>query len=396
VRREATAAFLSSRLLVYAVALFASLRLGADGSANAAKFDDESLTHPLGGFGDILFSPLARWDSVWFLGIAHHGYDGGPDTAFFPLYPLLVRTLVLPHPSEAALLVSAYVVSLACFLGALWLLQRLVELELGRPVAVATVWLVALFPASLFFGAPYSESLFLLVSVGAFYAARTSRWAWAGALAAAAAATRSAGIVLLVPLLVLWLDSRPRRSADLAWLALAPLGLGAYVLHLGIAHDDAFAFVDAQKAWFRDFAGPFVGVWDGTTAAWDGIRQLVSGASETVYFERAYGDPFRVAAINLLLFSFLVFAVVAVVGTFRRLPRAYGAYALAALALPLSYPVGPQPLMSLPRFLAVLFPLFIWLAVVSEERGWTMQVASASAVGLGLFTAQFAAWEWIA
>ena len=101
------------------------------------------------------------------------------------------------------------------------------------------------------------------------------------------------------------------------------------------------------------------------------------------------------AAINLLLFAFLVFAAVAVVGAFRRLPRAYGAYALAALALPLSYPVDPQPLMSLPRFLAVLFPLFIWLAVVSEERGWTMQVASASAVGLGLFTAQFAAWEWI-
>jgi hypothetical protein len=395
VRREATAAFGTSRLLVYAVALFTSLRLGADGSANAAMYDDTSLTHPLGAFGDILFSPLARWDSAWYLRIAHDGYSGGADAAFFPLYPLLVRGLVLPHASEAALLVSAYVVSLACFLGALWLLQRLVELELGRRVAVATVWLIALFPASLYFGAPYSESLFLLVSVGAFYAARTGRWAWAGSLAAAAAATRSAGIVLFVPLFVLWLDSRPRRSVDLAWLGLAPIGLATYALYLGLDHGDAFAFIDAQKAWYRDFAGPFVGVWDGTTAAWDGIRQLVSGSRETAYFAPAAGDPFRIAAINLLLFSFLVFAFVAVVGAFRRLPRAYGAYALAALALPLSYPVGPQPLMSLPRFLAVLFPLFIWLAVVSEERGWTMQVASASAVGLGLFTTQFAAWEWI-
>jgi hypothetical protein len=52
--------------------------------------------------------------------------------------------------------------------------------------------------------------------------------------------------------------------------------------------------------------------------------------------------------------------------------------------------------MSLPRFLAVLFPLFMWLAVVSEERGRTMPVVAASAVGLGLFTTQFAAWEWIA
>jgi hypothetical protein len=353
------------------------------------------LTHPLGGFGDILFSPLARWDSVWYLGIADQGYGGGADTAFFPLYPLLVRALVLPHPSEAALLVSAYVVSLACFAGALWLLHRLVELELGRPVARATVWLVALFPAAVFFGAPYSESLFLLVSVGAFYAARTGRWAWAGALAAAATATRSAGLVLLVPLFILWLDSRPREVRSLAWLALAPLGLAAYALHLELAHDDPFAFIDAQEIWFRDFAGPFVGAWDGAVAAWDGIRQLVSGGRDPVYFEPAGGDPFSVAAINLLLFTFLVFAAVAVVGAFRRLPLAYGAYALAALALPLSYPVDPQPLMSLPRFLAVLFPLFIWLAVVTEKRGWTMQVASAFAVGLGLFTAQFATWEWI-
>ena len=40
------------------------------------------------------------------------------------------------------------------------------------------------------------------------------------------------------------------------------------------------------------------------------------------------------------------------------------AYVVAALALPLSFPVGPQPLMSLPRFLAVLFPIFMWLALV--------------------------------
>ena len=52
----------------------------------------------------------------------------------------------------------------------------------------------------------------------------------------------------------------------------------------------------------------------------------------------------------------------------RRLPLAYGAYVLAALALPLSYPVSAQPLMSLPRFLLVLFPLGIWLAAWLVER----------------------------
>lgn len=393
--RLAFSAFIWSRTLVYSVALFTALRLGSDESEGAQKFDDPALTHPFGGLGDILFSPLARWDAVWFLGIADDGYDGGANAAFFPLYPLLVRALVFPFPSEGALLVSAYVVSLACFAGALLLLHKLAELELGRPVANAAVWLVALFPASLYFGAPYSESLFLLVSVGAFYAARTGRWAWAGALAAAASATRSAGIVLLVPLALLWWQQRPRRWPQLGWLGLAPLGLGAYALHMGIEHGDALLFANVQDIWFREFAGPFVGAWDGAVAAWDGVRQIASGSRETIYFEQAGGDPLRVAAINVLLFAFLVFAVVALVGTFRRLPPAYGAYALTALALPLSYPVDPQPLMSLPRFTAVLFPLFIWLALVSEERRLTLRVAAVSAVGLGLFTTQYAAWEWI-
>ncbi len=69
---------------------------------------------------------------------------------------------------------------------------------------------------------------------------------------------------------------------------------------------------------------------------------------------------------------------------------------MAALALPLTFPTGPQPLMSLPRFLAVLFPIFMWLAVWCEERRNTEYVVALSAMGLGLFTAQFAAWHFIA
>ena len=51
--------------------------------------------------------------------------------------------------------------------------------------------------------------------------------------------------------------------------------------------------------------------------------------------------------------------------------------------------------MSLPRFLAVLFPIFMWLALWCEEREATARVAAVSAIGLGLFTAEFATWHWI-
>jgi hypothetical protein len=69
---------------------------------------------------------------------------------------------------------------------------------------------------------------------------------------------------------------------------------------------------------------------------------------------------------------------------------------LAALMLPLSYPVEPQPLMSLPRFLLVLFPIFMWLAAVGEERGATIRYAAVSAIGLGVLTVEFAGWHFIA
>ena len=111
----------------------------------------------------------------------------------------------------------------------------------------------------------------------------------------------------------------------------------------------------------RSFDGPFAGAWHGLTAAWDGVRQLASGSRSPVYFEQSGDDPFRAARHNIELFGYLVVAVVALIGVARRLPPAYSAYTLAALALPLSYPVSPQPLMSLPRFVAVLFPLFMWL-----------------------------------
>jgi len=80
----------------------------------------------------------------------------------------------------------------------------------------------------------------------------------------------------------------------------------------------------------------------------------------------------------------------------RRLPFAYGLYVVAALMRPLSYPVAAQPLMSLPRFVAVLFPIFMWLGALCEERRLTDRVAVASAVVLGLFVSQFATWQWVA
>lgn len=141
--------------------------------------------------------------------------------------------------SQGANLIAAYAVSLAAFLGALYLLSRLVALELGFGPRKVTLILLAAFPGSLYFSAPYSESLFLLTSVASFYAARRGHWVWAGVAAGLASGTRAIGVVLIVPLALLYLygpreDAEPRRSRRLMpryrlrpdglWLALAPPG----------------------------------------------------------------------------------------------------------------------------------------------------------------------------
>jgi hypothetical protein len=309
-------------------------------------------------------------------------------------------------------------------------------------VARLAVMVMAFSPMAFYLSAVYSESLYLALSVGLFWCAREGRWAAVGALGALAAATRSAGVVLVLPALILYLygprEDRPadfgedprahaaspgsdplagarllegsrgrafvrglrpryRLRCDVLWLALVPVGLALYMAYLAVSGGDALLPFHAQDVWGRHFAGPYMGVWDGVTAAFDGARQLLSFQSHHVYFPNATGSPMVNAGHNLMLIAFLIAAVPAIVGVLRTLPLAYGAYVIAALALPLSYPVSSQPLMSLPRFLLVLFPLGMWLAAWLAGRPRAqIPVLGASAVLLALFAAQFATWHWVA
>jgi hypothetical protein len=340
--REAVVALAWSRAVVWAAGLAAVSAFGLD--AAWTGFDPGGVTDVSG------LAPAARWDAVWFLAIANDGYDDGARAAFFPLYPLLVWAL--GGSAWAGVAVSA-----ACAVAALAVLHRLAALELGEAAAGATVLAVAFFPTSFFLTAVYSESLFLALSAGAFLAARQGRPGIAAGLGALAAATRSIGVLLVVPL---WLLSRSR------WVLAVPLGLVAYCLWLWHALGDPWIVFRAQEVWDRSLGVP------------DVIGALAG----------AEGDMLR---RNLLDLGFLAFVVVATVGALRRLPLAYGAWALVALAAPLSHPNDVQPLLSLPRFALVLFPLHMWVATVASPR-WLM----VSAGLLGVLTALFASWEFVA
>src|SRR4051794_13017418 len=69
--RDAALALVASRLLVWGTAVVAAALARPDGGASARSFDSPALTHPFGPALDAVFAPLARWDSIWYLSIAH-------------------------------------------------------------------------------------------------------------------------------------------------------------------------------------------------------------------------------------------------------------------------------------------------------------------------------------
>jgi len=425
--RDTWRALWRSRLLVWAAGVGTVLAFGFGPERKA--FNPPGITSGFGWLGNLLAAPAARWDGVWYLVIARYGYR--PDlgitsrTAFFPLYPLALRTVSWLGPPP---ILAGVLVSVAALAFALYGIHRLATLELARyarptlsgeqlaRAAWLAVMLTAFAPMAFFFSAVYSESLYLALSVGLFWSARHGRWAWVGVLGALAGATRSAGLVLLLPALILYLygprEDRPpdypgqlrsrvhpryRLRRDVLWLGVLPVGVILYGAYLALAGGDPLAPLRAQEVWSRHFAGPFVGIWDGLRAAFEGARQLLSGQRHHIYFATGKDSPFVMAGHNLMLLVFLAGAIPLVIGVVRRLPLAYGAYVLAALALPLSYPVTAQPLMSLPRFLLVLFPLGIWLAAWLAERPSLQRPALAlSCVLMVFFLGQFATWHWVA
>jgi hypothetical protein len=405
--RAAWSPFWSSRLVVFLVAAWVVYA----GLPTAPATGTVVISHPFDGWPagellDLIFSPLAKWDAQHYLSIALYGYGQGEaaahvNPAFFPMFPELVRVLSGFGADPGLTLIVSYAVSLSCFFGALVLIHRLAAIELGERHARAALLLFSFFPTAFFFGIPYTESLFVLVAAGAFLAARTGHWALAGVALAVASATRAPGLLLVVPVALLYLYGpradrppgarsglRPRYPirADAAWVLLAPLGILAFSAYLQYRFHDALAWDHAQVVFGRHTVDPASGLW----AA---IRE--AGTSIGLIFSGGYRVPI-VDHWNLIQAAFFAFALVGGIGVLRRLPVAYGGWIMVSLLLMLVSQPPVSPLWSAPRFIAVLFPIFFWLAIVCEQRRLTTTVTAVFAAAMGAFVVQFTLWSFVA
>jgi hypothetical protein len=403
--RDAWSAFWSSRLVVWVAGMAAVLAFGWS-EHNATRLDPLFLTLPFDdAFSNLLVAPATRFDSAWYLTIAQHGYDATGRPAFFPMLPALIK---LMGESVGAQVLAGIALSSLCGVAGLYLLHRLVTLDFDLRHAKAVVWLAAWFPGALVLSAIYTESLFLVLSIGSIYAARLGRWPVAGVLGGIAAASRSGGVLLLVPLLILYLYGpradapaatpasplRPRYPIrpSLLWIALGiPAGLVAYMAYLGVNLGDPLAVFTAQDQWHRTFiplGGLAMGIWDGISGAFEllvpGARGQLNGPSLV--------SPEVLALRDVFMCGFLVLGLWLVYESAKRLNPAYTAYAVCGMALPISVPAQGYALMSLPRFMFVLFPLWIALALWVAERGRYRRVLVTFGVLLAASSALFVQW----
>jgi dolichyl-phosphate-mannose-protein mannosyltransferase len=385
-QRHALNIYLWSRAAIWVAAIFAFFFFEPNRHPDARRWDTARL-HDLGYFTDI----WARWDSDFFVRIAQNGYDDA-SAAFHPLYPALIA--VLGRAFFGHYILAGLVVSLLCCLGSFVLLHRLAEERLGTEGATRSVLYLAVFPTALFLQAVYSESLFLLLVLASFALAERNRFAGAGVAAGLAILTRAAGLALLPALALLAWRHRDHLRA-FAGVALAVPVAAIYPLVLWQQLDDPWAFTDAQDRWHRhtSHAGPLGGIWDGLVAGWRGLEQFVVGHGTNV----PGANPMHAAAENVQALAFLALFLALTVVAWRRLGAPYGLFAAFSLAIPLSYPSSRWPLLSLPRFGLVIFPLFLALAMVTATRPRLhTAVVACSALFLGIAVVQWALWQWVA
>ncbi len=369
--------FLSVRIGLFLLGLLAVALIPANEGLTVPGWAPGSPAEPWHG----LFTAWERWDALWFLRIADSGYSPGDGSAaFFPLYPLLVRgvsSLIGGHPLAAALIVSNL-----CYLGGLVVVHALTEHEWGRRMADKTVLYMAIFPTAFFYVAPFSESLFLVTSVAALLAARRDHWGPAAAAGALAAATRSIGVLLVLPLLLeavsRWREDRAVPAlARRAALALGPgLGTFAYLWFWKRTTGNFWEPLTSQGGWERELQPFWLSLVDGTRAALDFIGTYSAGYHQ----------------VDLILVAVALAAAAWVV---RKARLTYSVYTVASLLMPLSLVYGGRPFMSLPRFVLPLFPLFWALARFGERFKAHDLVVAVSAAGLGILTVLFCNWYFI-
>lgn len=310
---------------------------------------------------------FANWDGGHYLAIAELGYKEKFQYAFFPFYPLLVRFL---NQIFQNYLVSAILISASSSFLALHLLYKLIAIDFDKKIAEKVILFLLFFPTAFYFLTAYSEGLFFFLVIATFYFLQKKNLLLATIFASLASATKISGLAVVLALLI---DIKLNQGFTRKnwFVLLSPLGFVFYCWFLFNQTGDPFYFLTAENHWQRYLTVPGVSFWEA-------IENLTSGSFDLNHFNMLIDLIFAVFGLGLILRSF------------RFLPPVYSFYGLLSLAFPLFTPT----LTSMPRFLVVLFPVFILLALIKNK--YTLLIYQIiSLMILSLFISLFINGYWV-
>jgi Gpi18-like mannosyltransferase len=315
-----------------------------------------------------------RADVAHYMVLAHEGYLKAPfdienarsrQFVFFPLHPLLLW--LLGHITSDLMLGGAALSNIFFFFALIFLHKLTLSFGYDESVARRTIFYIAAFPVSYFFSVPLTESLFLLLTVASFYAAKREKWWVAGVIGALASASRVNGVLLLPALVLLSFEMyRSLRIRKILGLLLVPVGLFAFMIYSKVLCGSALAFRIAEERWGR--RPSFF------------LTALVKYLIHPHQIMESWNLNLLNAASALLCF-FCVYLLI------RRREWALAFYTFMSIFLPLSTGL----LQSLDRYTVAFFPVFMALAIAARSYNVDQTIRFIFVILLGIMSALFAA-----
>ncbi len=331
---------------------------------------------PLNGFYDF-FNNWKRWDAEHYLKIAQNGYTTiGEDRfliVFFPFYPSLIALFQIICRDY---LISGFIVSGIASLALGFVFRELVRLDYSEKIAQFSVLFLFIFPTAYFLHIPYTESLFLALTIGCFLAARRRSWILVGILGFLACLTRVNGLILLPALAFeAWNEFRETKVFNRRWLALiiVPLGFAVYLFINYIVAGNLLMFMIYQREhWYREFRFPLFSLYE---------------TALKIYYDKP--NSAQMTGVQELLF--VLIGLFAIAAGWRYLRNSYRVWMICNWLLFIS----TSFILSVPRYTLVMFPLFILMSLAAARNWWAQWLFVVwSILFLGLFALQFFKGSW--
>lgn len=309
---------------------------------------------------------LKRNDSYWYEKIAINGHEKiTPDQlgscedsqlkqsyyAFFPLYPFIIKGAMALTGFSFDKVAFFYSVAFSLLLFLVFFMFIKV-LSHSVETAFYSTLVLMLFPFHYYFSVFYTESLFLLLLIAAFYAIEKRRLVLFSGLTALLVLVRPNGLFMMIPLFIFLVEGYQKPDVvsvvksgfknyrNLIYFVLPVFTFIAYCTYLKIMTGDFFAYKTAQAGWCRETVFPWV--------------PILRSADGIDYFNSAY---------------FFVFVLIGIF-CFNKIPLSFSALIWINLLLPLT-----ANSITSPRFISVIF-VFSFIIGQSLHKNRPMLIAA--------------------